>query len=122
MTRRARWCGAVLLHQRAKRRWFAVVARFLERRHIGRWRWRRRAENILEDVLAAKHDRRAIRIRRHREHRALAEQAASVLVGNPRAREGSPLHPWYRVVLREPLVQERVVSRQQVEDVSVLAH
>ena len=53
----------------------------LERRHVGERRRRRRAEQVLENPLAAQHRRRAIGVRGHHQDRALAEQPAPRIVG-----------------------------------------
>ena len=56
-------------------------------RHIRRRRWRRRPQNVFENPLAAENRRRSVRIRGDRQHAALAEQAAAILVGQRHAPE-----------------------------------
>ena len=72
--------GPVHLHLLAHRQHLAVRRR-LQLRNVGRRRRRRRAEQVLENPLAALHHRRAIGIRRHRQDAALAEQAVPIRVG-----------------------------------------
>ena len=78
MARRARRILPVLLEPLAHRLPLAVGALVAERRHVGRRRRRRRAEDVLEQPLAAQDRRRAVRVRGHRQHAAMAEQAAAV--------------------------------------------
>ena len=55
------------------------AGRLLERRHVGRRRRRRHAEEILQHVLAANHGRGARRIARDRQHARLAQHAAAAI-------------------------------------------
>ena len=83
---------------------------------------RRRAEHVLENPLAARHRRRAGGDRRHRQHAALPEQAAPRVVRIERdAAEVAAVNIRNAVVTRQPLVDERVVGVEQVDDAAVLA-
>ncbi len=96
--------------------------RVVERRHVG---WRRRGwhtEQVVHDPLAALHDRRAVRIGRDRQNRALAEQARARVILQRHAAEVAARHVRDAVVPREPFVDERVVRRQQLADRPVLTH
>ena len=91
-------------------------------RHVRRRRRRRRAEDVFQNPLAANHRRRARGIRRDREDAALPQQAAALAVPVQRdAPEVAAVHVRNAVVLREPLVQERVVGLEQVEHAAVFA-
>ena len=70
---RALRVGAVLFHPRSHglRRPGRLLG---ERRHDGRRRRRRRADQVVENPLSAYDGRRAIRVRRHEQNAALAEQ------------------------------------------------
>src|SRR5437762_1790915 len=90
------------------RRPTAYVRRFVEGRHVRRRRWRRRAEEHVQHPFAAQDRRRAVRNRRQRQNAALPEQAAAI-----RWRR-HPLelvagHVRNSIVLRKPLVDERVI-------------
>ncbi len=95
---------------------------FHQRRHVRRRVRRRHAQERLQEPLAARDRRRAGRVRRHRHQRALAQQAAAH-VERRRQRDPAELRPVDvrdAVVLGQPLVDERVVGRQQVHDAAVL--
>ena len=64
---------------------------------------------------AAQHGRSAIRIRRHEQHAAFAEQAEAVRVVELDAAEARAAHVVHAVVARERLVDERVIGRQEIE-------
>src|SRR5579871_920777 len=51
---------------------------FLQDRHVGRRRWRRRAEHVFEDPLAAKHWRGPRGVGSHRQNAPLPQQAAAL--------------------------------------------
>ena len=87
--------------------------------HVGRRRRHRRGEDVLEQPLAADGRRRAGRIRRHRQHARLAQQAPAVLVGERHAPEVAAVDAGNAVVPRELFVEERVVRRQQIDDAAV---
>ena len=90
--------------------------------HVRRRLGRRRAEQCLQHPLAADDRRGAVRKRRDGENRALAEQAAArAVVGQRHAAEVDALHVRDAVVLRQPLVDERVVGGQQVDGRPVFA-
>ena len=77
---------------------------------------------IRQNPFAAHGRRRAVRVRRRRQDAALAEQAPPRLVGHRHAPEVAAVDVRNLVVLGQPLVDERVVGRQQIEHVVVLAH
>ena len=110
----------MLLHLLAQRERLAVFLRH-QLGHIGRRRRRRRAEQVLENPLAALHDRGAVRIRRDGQNAALAQQTATIRVGQRHAAELRPIDLWNAVVLGEAFVDERVVGRQQIEQAAILA-
>ena len=97
------------------------VRLFLERRHIRRRRRQRRAEEVLENPLSAHNRRRAMRERRDGQHAALAEQPAAAIVAALDAAEVRAANVRNAVVLREPLVDERVIGRQQIEHAAIFA-
>ena len=62
-----------------------------------------------------------MRIRRDRQHAALAQQAAAPIVASLDAPEVTAAHAADAVVPRQPLVDERVVGAQELEGAPVLA-
>src|SRR5690606_25789334 len=101
----------------------ALPVRRPERRHVRRRRWGRRAEQVLEDPLAADDRRGAVGIRSDRQYAAVAEEPATRVVGRqPHAPEVRTLDVRDAVVARDALVQERVIGAQQIERTAVLAH
>ncbi len=107
---------AVLRHPLAHRRRPGLRPLLRQRRHVRRRIGRRRAEDVVEDPLAANHRRGPDRGRGHRQDAAVAEQAAARAVGRQRdAAEVAALHAGDAVVPREPLVQERVVRREHLD-------
>ena len=81
----------------------------------GRRRRHRRAEQVLENPLAALHRRRAVAGRRDRQDAAVTEQPAARAVGQRDAPEAAAADVGDAVVPREPLVDERVVGVEQIE-------
>ena len=82
---------------------------------------RRRAEDVLEDPLAAQHRRGARRVGRHGEHAGLRQHAAALRAGEIDAAELGPGDARDAVVPRQPLVDEGVRAVEEVEDAAVLA-
>ena len=109
-----------LLAQRA--RMVLRAGLLLERRHDRRRRRHRRADDVLEHPHAALHGRRALRQRRHEQDAAVAQDAAARLVLDGHAAEIAAVDALHAVVARETVVDERVVGRQKIEQVAVLAH
>ena len=118
----ARRVRPVLFHPLAQRVRLAVVLVFLERRHVGRRRQRRRAEQVVQDPFAAHHRRGSIGVRGDHEDAALPEQTLPRFVGHGHAAKLAAVHVRDPVVLRDAFVHERVVGGHQVEHVAVLAH
>ena len=116
VARRARRVRAVLLHALAHRAQPAVfrLRRRFEVRHVRRRRRRRRAEQHFHHPLAAQHRRGAIGVRRQRQDAAVAEQAAPPRVRIRHLAELVADDVRDAVVLREPLVDERVVGREEI--------
>ena len=86
----------------------------VERRHVRRRRRRRRAEDVAQHQHAAKDRRRPGRVRRDRQHAALPQQAAALAFGGERhAAEPASVDVGNSVVLRQALVEERVVRPDQ---------
>ena len=88
---------------------------------IRRCRWRRRAENVLQNPLAANDGRRSLSLRRDRENAPLAQQSPPCVIDDRHTPELAAVDPGYAVVLREALVDEGVIGSQQVEHVAVAA-
>ena len=94
-----------------------------QRRHV--WRRIRRAhpEDVRHDPLAARHRRGSFGLGGRRQNGRLAEQAFPHI--HVRAERDAPelaaVNIRDAVVLGQPLVDERVVRRQQVDDAAVLA-
>ena len=88
--------------------------------HVRRRRRWRHADQHFHHPLAAQHRRRAVGERRLHEHAALAEHAAARAVGIGDSPELVARDVRNAVVLREALVHERVVRREQVENAAVV--
>ena len=115
---------AMLLHALARRQHLAAFVRLhriVERRHVGRRRRRRRCQQHFHHPLAALHRRGAIGDRGQRQDAALAEQAAAIR-RQRHALERVAGDVRDVVVNRQPLVHERVVGGQQIEQAAILAH
>ncbi len=92
-----------------------LVLRLEAVRHVRRRRRHRRAQDVVENELAAQHRRRAVRLRRHEQDAALAEQAHPV--GRHRhATEAVADDVRNQVVPGQPLVDERVVRGQRARE------
>ena len=89
--------------------------------YIARRPGRRRAHEILEDPLAAQHRCGTVRVRGDHQQAAFAQQPAARILGHRDTAEVAAVHVRNAVVLGQPLVDERVVGRQQIEDVAILA-
>ena len=101
-----------------------VVGRRRQIGHVGRRVGGQDAQQVLQHPLAPLYRRRAAGLRRHRQDAALAQQPAPGVVGLAERDAAEPAAGDVRdpVVAREPLVDERVVGRQQVEHAPVLGH
>ncbi len=62
-----------------------------------------------------------MRVRRHREHASLAKKAAAAIVAALDAAEVWAANVRNAVVFREPLVDEGVICRQQIEHAAIFA-
>ena len=82
---------------------------------------RRRVQQVLEDPLAAQHRRGPRRVGRDRQDAGLREHAAARRAGQVHAAELRPGHAGNAVVLRQPLVEERVLAVEEIEDAAVFA-
>jgi hypothetical protein len=121
VTGEARRLLAMLFEPRPQclRRLTAFVLR--QRRDLERRIGRRRAKQAIENPCTAQDGRRAVRIRRHHQDRALAQEAAARLVLERHSTEVGALHRLDAVVHRESLVEERVVRGQQLEHAAIAA-
>ena len=111
----------MLLHRLAHRPWHAIAGGRLERRHVWRRRGGWRREQVLENPLAAQHRRSAGAIRGQRQDAPLPQQAAARLFLQLDTTEVAAVDMRNAVVLRQPLVHERVTGRQQIEHAAVVA-
>ena len=87
--------------------------------NAGRRRWNRHAENVIQQPLSAQHRRRTVGIRGRREERAFGQQPATLIVVwqcNPP--EPAAVNIVDTVVLCEPLIQETVISLEQIQNVN----
>ena len=94
----------------------------LMRGHVWRRVRRADAEECLQEPLASRDGRSAGGVRRHRQQRSLAQQAAAH-VEFRRQRHAAELRSIDvrdSVLLRQPLVDERVIRGQQIEDAAIL--
>ena len=108
---RARRACPVLLEALADRMRLRRRALLFERRYVGRRRGRRRAEQVVENPLAADDGRGPAGVRRDKQNRALAEQTFARVVGHGDATELAAVDVRHAVVPGQPLVDERVVGR-----------
>src|SRR5262249_12605773 len=99
----------------------ARLVALLERRHVWRRRNGRRVEKRAEDVLPAVHRRCSGGDRGERQDAALAEQSETIRIRQLHLAETLAVDAGNTVVLREALVEERVVGVQQLEHAVVLA-
>ena len=122
MARRTRRVLPVLLHLAPQRKILARRTLF-ERRNRRRRRRRRRVQQVLENPLPAQHGRRPRRIGRNRQHTPVRQNPAAAIgaahIHPPELRTGHPVHA---IEARHPLIQERVLGVQQIQQTSVLPH
>src|SRR5262245_60807603 len=118
---RARWILPVRLHLLTDRHRLRVRVALVQQRDIRRRRWRWRAENIVEQPSSAQNRRGPIWIRGHGQDAALAEEPAADAVGERDAPKVAAIYVRNLVVTGEPLVHERIVRRQEIDDAAVLA-
>src|SRR6185436_7943634 len=112
------------LHALAERERLEVfLAVLFQRRHVWRrLRWRS-AENVFQYPFAARDRRGACGQRSHGQNAALSKQAAPGIVGSERdAPELVAIDIRNAVVLREAIVDERVVRGQQIDDAAIFAN
>jgi len=83
-------------------------------------RWRRRAENVLQNVLATNDHRGACRIAGDGEHAAVAQHTAALGCREIDAPELGSLDARDAVVASEPLVQVGVPPVEELQDAAVL--
>src|SRR4051812_29495978 len=104
------------LTDRKLARYFIVI----EGGHVG-GRWRRLgADKVLQNPVAANHGGGARGVRSDRQDAAVAEQAAAMaLVVERDAAELAAEDVRNSIVLREPLVEKRVVGLQKIEHAAV---
>ena len=87
--------------------------------HI-RWRWcGRRAQQAIQHPRTTQHRRSAITVRRAQQHRALAQQAPTVFVGERYAAELRAEHAFDVVVTCQRFIDEGVVGIQQIHHAAV---
>src|SRR5688572_31600708 len=109
------------LHLLANRQRLGVSGVVVQQRDVRGWRRWRRAEHVVEQPPAAQDRRRTVRIGSHGEDTALTEQAAPYAVAEGDSPEVASVHVRDPIVAREPLIDERIVRRQQIDDAAVLA-
>ena len=119
MARGARGIFAVLLHLLPQRAGELLLVR--EFRHVGRRRWRRRAEEVFQNPFAALHRRGARGVRRERENAALREQTAARRALQRDAHELVARDARDAVVLGEPLVEVGEIRVDEGRDAAILA-
>ena len=111
-------CRLHLLAQRRR----GAHGRFVQARHRRGRRRRRGVQQVLEDPLAAKHRRGPRRVGRHREHARLHQHAFARRVAQIDSPELGAHDARQPVVAGEPLVDERVLRVQELQDAAVLAN
>ena len=116
MARRTGWILPVqfeLIANRLRRRFLPFVA-FLQRRHIRRRRRRRRVQKRRQHVHAAEYRRGPRGQSRERQDAAVAQQAEAVRIRQLDLAEALAVDTRNSVVLRQALVEERVVGASAV--------
>ena len=93
----------------------------LQVENVGRRRRRRRAQQVLENPLAALHHRGPVGVRRHRQDAALPQQPAAVGIGQRHPAELRAVDIRDAVVLGQALIEEGVVGVQQFQHAAVFA-
>src|SRR5204863_8849366 len=93
-----------------------------QRRYVGRRRRRWGAEYVLEQPLASKDRRGAVRVRRHREESRLAQQPLPRVVGQADSSEVIAIHVRDAVVASQPLVHKRIVRGEELWNGAVVAN
>src|SRR5215468_9552851 len=94
---------------------------FVERRDVGRRRWRRGAEDVLQHENSAKYGRCPRRIRGHRQHAALPQQPATMAFGCERhTAEPAAIHVGNSIVFCQPFIEEGIIRADQAEHAAIL--
>ena len=93
----------------------------VERRDVGRGRRGRRPEQDLHHPFPAQDRRGALRFRGEREHAGMPKNAAAPVVGIRHAPHLSAHDPGNAVMPGEPLVDKRVVRREEIGHGAVIA-
>ena len=115
------WCGGCSSRSRTVSGLSPVSCVFQVASTPGGGGVRRRADDLLQDPRAAQHRRRAVRVRRHHQHAPLPSRPRRLRSSRCTRRNCAPRTSVDAVVKREPLVHERLVRGQQVDDAAVLA-
>ena len=110
------------LHPLAQRSRLTLDAWVFERGNVGWWRRWRCAEDVRKEPPSAHRHRRAIGIGGDRQDARLAEEPAAWAIGERDAPEMAAVHIANPVMRGEPLVQKRIVGRQQLHDAAVVVH
>src|SRR4051794_9858583 len=92
-----------------------------ERRHVWRWRRRRRAKQVVEYPLGAENRRRAVTVRCDSQDAALPEQPAPAGLGQFDPAEPVADHAGNLIMASQAFVEERVIGVEQFEDAAITA-
>src|SRR5262249_44505548 len=101
---------------------YRAACHLVKRRHIGRWRWRRCAEDIGKNPLTAQYRRRAVGIRGHGEHAALAKEPTPRRIAERHPAELISINVRNPIVLGQAFVYERVIGSKQVHYTAIFTH
>ena len=93
-----------------------------QRWNVGRRRWGRSPQELLQHPLSADGRRRPVGIGGHRQYAGLSEQSVPVRVFKFDAAELIAVNALDPIVLRQALIEEGVVRTQQVDDAMILPH
>ena len=88
-------------------------------RGVGRWRRRRRAQQLVEHPRSAQNRRRAVAIGSPQQHRALAQQAPALFFGQRDLAELAVRRRRERRSGEPAVIEERVVGGQQIHHAPV---
>src|SRR5262249_39806467 len=100
----------------------AFLVLFGQLRHVGRWRWNRAAQQRFQDPAPAQHRTGTVWMRRYRENTGMAQDAAPVRVVELHQPHVLALDAGYLVERRQPLVDERILGVDQLQNVPIFSN
>src|SRR5262249_3866829 len=120
MTGRTDRVLSMSLHPLAHGPWMPIRTFVIQRGHVRRRRWRRRAEHVVEDQPSTQHGGRANGQRLERQDTSMAQQAASRTSLGGHALKAASVEVWNSVVASQAVVDERVIRREELDKPAIL--